>query len=275
MKNLFLALTVGAVLALGSALAQGSVMFESAGTEGDLLATELIGADLYTTATTLDQNRFQVDTVPDDWEQIASISNLVLGMDGQVRGVLVDVGGFLGIGARTVMLTMDSIRIATQTDSDRVYAVINATREELEAAPEYEVYDRTGMMNDDATAQPVDAEGEPVDPMAQPRLGVAEPQEGFSTIEWSTLSVDQLRSAAVYDVNNERVADISDVLIGTEDNVEAVLIDIGGFLGLGGRTVAIAMDQLEIQGNEDATDLRVYLAITEEQLEALPEYDPN
>ncbi len=260
MKNLFLALTVGAVLALGSALAQGGVMFESSGIEGDFLATELIGADLYTTATTLDQNRFQVDTVPDDWEQIASISNLVLGMDGQVRGVLVDVGGFLGIGARTVMLTMDSVRIATQSDSDLVYAVINATREELEAAPEYEVYDRTAMMNDDAST---------------PLIGVAEPQEGFVVVEWSTLTVDQLRTAAVYDINNERVSDISDVLLGTDETVEAVLIDVGGFLGIGARTVAIPMDQLEIQGNEDISDLRVYLAITEEQLEALPEYEAN
>ena len=268
MKNLFLALTVGAVLALGTALAQGNVMFEASGTEGDLLATELVGADLYTTATALDQNRFQVDMVPDDWEQIASISDLVLGMDGRVRGVLVDVGGFLGLGTRTVMLSMDSVRIATQSDSDLVYAVINATREELEAAPEYVAYDRSGMMNDAATTQPADA-------MAQSRLGVAEPQEGFATVEWSTLTVDQLRTAAVYDINNERVADISDVLLGTGDTVEAVLIDVGGFLGLGGRTVAISMDQLEIQGNEDVSDLRVYLAITEEQLEALPEYDAD
>lgn len=260
MKNLLIALAMGAVLALGTAFAQGDVVFVEIGTEGDLLATELVGADVYSTANAIDEQRFQVEDVPDDWEQIASISDLVLGMDGRVRGVLVDVGGFLGIGARTVMVHMDSVRIATQSDSDLVYAVINATREDLEAAPEYVAYDRTDLMTDDT---------------AMPRIGVAELQEGFVVVEWSTLTVDQLRSAAVYDVDNERVADISDVLLGTDDDVEAVLIDVGGFLGIGARTVAIPMDQLEIQGNEDVSDLRVYLAITEEQLEALPEYDAN
>ena len=260
MKNLLIVLTMGAVLALGTAFAQGDVMFEATGKEGDLLATELVGADLYTTVTAIDEHRFQVDAVPDDWEQIASISDLVLGMDGQVRGLLVDVGGFLGIGARTVMLGMDSVRIATQADGDLVYAVINATREDLEAAPEYEPYDRTDLMNDEATL---------------PRIGVAEPQEGFVVVDWSTLTVDQLRGAAVYDIDNERVSGIEDVLLGTDDTVEAVLINVGGFLGIGARTVAVPMDQLEIQGNEDVSDLRVYLAITEEQLEALPEYDAN
>lgn len=260
MKNLLLVLSVLTFVALGPALAQGDVGFEASGMEGDLLATELVGADLYTTTTAVDQDRLQVDTVPDDWEQIASVDDVVLGSDGQVRGVLVDVGGFLGIGARTVMLNMDSVRIATHADSGDVFAVINATREDLEAAPEFVAFDRTGQTDDGAT---------------RTRVGVAEPEEGFSTIEWSTLTVDQLRSAAVYDIDNERVADIEDVVLGTGDTVEAVLIDIGGFLGIGARTVAISMDQLEIQGSEDADDLRVYLALTEEQLEALPEHDAD
>ncbi len=266
MKKLLFVLSAFAFLALGSTLAQGNVMFEESGMEGDLLATELVGADLYTTVNAMDQNRFMVDAVPGDWEQIASISDLVLGMDGQVRGILVDVGGFLGIGARTVVLSMDSVRIATNSDNNAVYAVINATREELEAAPEYMAYDRTGQMQDGAA--------QATEPMT-PRVGVGEPQEGFATVEWSTLTVDQLRGAEVYDINNERVSGISDVLLGTGDTVEAVLIDVGGFLGLGARTVAIPMDQLEIQGKQDGSDLRVYLAITQEQLEALPEHVNN
>jgi uncharacterized protein YrrD len=260
MKNLLLVLSVLTFVALGPALAQGDVRFEESGMEGDLLATELIGADLYTTATAVDPFRFEINAVPEDWEQIATISDVVLGMDGQLRGVLVDVGGFLGLGARTVMLNMESVRIATHAGSNAVFAVIYATREDLEAAPEYVSFDRAGEIRDDA---------------ARSRIGVAEPQEGFSTVAWSSLTVDQLRSAAVYDINNERVADISDVLLGTGDTVEAVLIDVGGFLGIGARTVAVSMDQLEIQGNEDVSDLRVYLAITEEQLEALPEHDGN
>jgi hypothetical protein len=277
MKNLLLVLSVLTFVALGPALAQGNVVFEESGMEGDLLATELMGADLYTTATRYEQNRFQVDTVPREWQQIATISNLVLGVDGQVRGVLVDIGGFLGLGAHTVMLSMDSVQIATDSGSNAVYAVINATREEIEAAPEYLVaFDRTAPTPVDAAqpAAPV-AQPQPVATPARPRVGIAQPREGFATVEWTVLSVDQLRSAEVYDINNERVSGISDIIFNAEGNVEAVLIDVGGFLGIGQRSVAISMDQLEIQGQEDLSDLRVYLAITQQQLEALAEYVGN
>jgi hypothetical protein len=276
MKKLAFILSVLTLLALGPALAQGSVRFEQTGMEGDLLATELMGADLYTTATQYEHDRFQVDAVPREWQQIATISNLVVGVDGQVRGVLVDIGGFLGLGARTVMLSMDSVHIATHSESNAVYAVINATREEIEAAPEYLVaFDRAAPTPVDAAqpAAPV-AQPQPVAP-ARPRVGIAQPQEGFATVEWTVLSVDQLRSAEVYDINNERVSGISDIVFNADGQVEAVLIDVGGFLGIGQRSVAISMDQLEIQGQEDLSDLRVYLAITERQLEALPEYVGN
>jgi hypothetical protein len=277
MKDLAFILSVLTLLALGPALAQGNVRFEQTGMEGDLLATDLMGADLYTSATPYEQERFQVDSVPSEWQQIATISNLVLGVDGQVRGVLVDIGGFLGLGARTVMLSMDSVHIATHTVSNAVYAVINATREEIEAAPEYLVaFDRTAPMPAE-TAQPTApvAQPQPVADPARPRVGIAQPQEGFATVDWTVLSVDQLRSAEVYDINNERVSGIADIVFNVEGNVEAVLIDVGGFLGIGQRSVAISMDQLEIQGQQDLSDLRVYLAITEQQLEALPEYVGN
>jgi hypothetical protein len=110
---------------------------------------------------------------------------------------------------------------------------------------------------------------------ALPRVGIAQPEEGFATVAWSTLSVDDLRRAEVYDINNDRVSGISDILFGADGSVEAVLIDVGGFLGIGQRSVAIPMDQLEIQGKQDLSDLRVYLAITQQQLEALPEHVGN
>jgi len=260
MKNLLFVLSVLTSVALGPALAQGNVLFEESGMGGDLLASELVGADLFTTVTAVEHDRFQVDRVSDDWDRIATISDVVIGMDGQVRGILVDVGGFLGLGARTVMLSMDSVRIAMHTDSNAVYAVINATREDLEAAPEYRAFDRLGQTRVDTDL---------------PRVGIPQPQEGFSTVAWATLSVDDLRRAEVYDIDNRRVSDISDILFGTDGSVEAVLINVGGFLGIGQRSVAIPMDQIEIQGKQDLSDLRVYLAISKDMLEALPEHVGN
>lgn len=59
MKYLSFVLPVRTFVALGSALARGNVRFEESGMEGDLLATELVGADLSTTARAVDHDWFQ------------------------------------------------------------------------------------------------------------------------------------------------------------------------------------------------------------------------
>lgn len=98
--------------------------------------------------------------------------------------------------------------------------------------------------------------------------------EGFEPIDVGTLTVDELTSASVYDRLNEPVSDIHDVQLSSEgSDVVAVLIDVGGFLGIGARTVAVDIDQIEIQVDPERDDLRVYLNMTREELEALPEYD--
>src|SRR5690606_3015240 len=45
----------------------------------------------------------------DQWEDIGKINDIVLSQDGEVQGVLLDIGGFLGIGSRTVMVGIDDL----------------------------------------------------------------------------------------------------------------------------------------------------------------------
>ena len=67
------------------------------------------------------------------------------------------------------------------------------------------------------------------------------------------------------------MAGIRDVEFSTDGRMLAVLIDVGGFLGIiGTRTVAAPMEQLDIHRSADLADVRVYLAMTEEELLALP-----
>ncbi|MFZ1104570.1 MAG: PRC-barrel domain-containing protein [Hyphomicrobiaceae bacterium] len=55
-------------------------------------------------------------TSPDN-TKIGSISDLLLGKDGKtVEGFVIGVGGFLGIGERSVALKMDQLRIAPAAD---------------------------------------------------------------------------------------------------------------------------------------------------------------
>lgn len=49
----------------------------------------------------------------------------------------------------------------------------------------------------------------------------------------------------VYDQNNEKLGDISELLLDSSGKVQAAVIGVGGFLGVGQRDVAIPFEQLK------------------------------
>jgi hypothetical protein len=60
----------------------------------------------------------------------------------------------------------------------------------------------------------------------------------------------------------------------TSGEISHVVLDVGGFLGMGTHAVAVPLDELQVFRDEGA-DLRIYLPWTQAQLEALPEFDEN
>lgn len=69
-------------------------------------------------------------------EEIGHINDMIIGPDGQIRGVVIGVGGFLGIGEKDVAIERSTLQESTDDDGDPVY-VLNATVEELESAPDF------------------------------------------------------------------------------------------------------------------------------------------
>jgi hypothetical protein len=57
------------------------------------------------------------------------------------------------------------------------------------------------------------------------------------------------------------------------EQVTYVIANVGGFLGIGQRQVAIPFEALQLQTSEDESDYAFYLDANQEQLEALPEVD--
>ena len=105
-------------------------------------ASDFIGANLYITHA--NQVPRTVTEVPDEWEDVGNIDDLILTDEGKVGAALIDVGGFFGIGARTVAINRDALEVVRVEgdngvfDDDDFYVVLRATRDELENAPEYE-----------------------------------------------------------------------------------------------------------------------------------------
>jgi sporulation protein YlmC with PRC-barrel domain len=85
-------------------------------------ANEFIGKTVYTTAN----------------ENVGEINDLVFGGDGKIVGVVLGVGGFLGIGEKDVLVSLDSIRMTKADGSDTVKLVVDASKDALEKAPGFD-----------------------------------------------------------------------------------------------------------------------------------------
>ncbi|HVO03012.1 MAG TPA: PRC-barrel domain-containing protein [Candidatus Cybelea sp.] len=68
-------------------------------------------------------------------DSIGRIGELLVDKNGQVSGVIVDVGGFLGIGSHRVMLPWNQVQLTNHNGS--IQAQVNADKDTLKQMPEY------------------------------------------------------------------------------------------------------------------------------------------
>lgn len=77
-------------------------------------------------------------------DEVGPVEDLIIGQDGQITAIVVGVGGFLGLGERKVAIGWDDVTKSVAADADDLdmwddmELRINATRESLSAAPEFE-----------------------------------------------------------------------------------------------------------------------------------------
>lgn len=105
----------------------------------------------------------------------------------------------------------------------------------------------------------------------------AEAEAGMSLAD---INSEDLDGAPVFGIDDDRLGEISELILDDTGKVKEVVIDVGGFLGLGEKPVAVNFEELRLQPEGegmvegDATDnIRIYVDMTEEQLENLPEYE--
>jgi uncharacterized protein YrrD len=264
MKRLMMTTAVALLPIVASAQ---SVNVGSFVTEFDAMnvrASDFIGMRVYTTET--DSELVEFDGVQNDWNDIGEINDVVLTRDGEVEAVLVDIGGFLGIGEHHVAVNMDAIRFAsdssTEDEDDDFFLVMSSSQAALENAPEYTWADEVDAMTD----APEIASDETV-------TGFDIKRDGFRPVERVDLTTEMLTGTPVYDVKDEWIGEVDALLLSDDGNIKQAVVDVGGFLGLGEKPVALEMEKLKILRGDDGGDLRVYVSMTEEELENMPSYD--
>ena len=63
----------------------------------------------------------------------------------------------------------------------------------------------------------------------------------------------KLEGLDVYNQNNEKIGDIDELIVDSGGKIQAVVIGVGGFLGIGERNVAIPFDQIRFVNEPRAT----------------------
>lgn len=105
---------------------------------GAVAQTAVVKSEFFAAQPTdvLSYNLIGLDVTNQNKEKVGEIKDLILS-NNQLRGYIISVGGFLGLGERYVAVGPNSIKV-TYAESDKKWsAAIGATKEELKAAPEF------------------------------------------------------------------------------------------------------------------------------------------
>lgn len=295
--------TAAAALMSGSAFAQTATTPAAPAQETPAVQAPVVKADGQLASNLIGETVY--NGTGEEAENIGDVNDIVIGANGAIEQLIVGVGGFLGIGEKDVAVDYKKAEWA-EKNGDR-WLVVAMSKADLEAAP---VFDRAPYepvqpvaANDpamqpapaapaDTTAEapaatpPADTTAEapaatpPADTTAQAPAPAAPDAAATAAIDKSTLteipaadlSTEKLVGTTVYGTDDANLGEISDVIVSTDGKADAFVIDVGGFLGIGEKKVAVGMENLAFMADKDGKQY-LYTTFTKAQLEAQPAYD--
>lgn len=128
-------------------------------------------------------------------------------------------------------------------------------------APAAEMDDNATMEETDGSATMEDANDEAAAPAAPSDAVVSQQDSAEMLGDW-------LLSTSVTSPDGETIGSIKDFIITEDGQITAVILGVGGFLGMGEKDIAVDYSELDIQYDGDA----IQLAMTREEADAAPEY---
>jgi hypothetical protein len=84
----------------------------------------------------------------------------------------------------------------------------------------------------------------------------------------------KFRGTDVIGPKDEKIGDVADVLFDKSGKVEAIVIGVGGFLGMGQKQVALTLASFDIVPGKDNESPKLRLNMSKEQLQQAAEFKP-
>jgi hypothetical protein len=151
--------------------------------------------------------------------------------------------------------------VVTESDRDRH----SSMGERQQDTPVESEYDRSPTDTDPAVTPPA------VTQPTETQAGQSSQQMGHTGSDLSGLTAEELEGKKVLTLTGEEVGEIDAVGRSATQQARVVTVDVGGFLGIGEKTIAIPLSELELSVSSD--DEAVRTSMTRTSIEALPEFD--
>lgn len=233
-------------------------------------------------------------------ETIGDVESVIIDSKGQVAAVIVGVGGFLGMGERAVAIDWGDLKLAASGEA----MVTSLSKSDLEARPEYKYKDRSARgtafedrdyLDKRSNSNPDSGmKGSGSESMQRSDAGTsgstsmggtsttagqqAQETEGMggSPADPGSATTDKLHMKAllgadVLNTNGDTIGQVEDVVI--DDQKAVLIVSVGEFLGMGGKSVSLDLDQAQIRrkgGTDD--DYEVQISMSKEELQNMPAY---
>ena len=96
-----------------------------------------------------------------------------------------------------------------------------------------------------------------------------------TSVPGNALTVTDWYKQDVYDPNNNKIGQISDVLVDKSGKISTLIIGVGGFLGAGQKDVAVPFE--EVQATTKDNKVHLVMNTTKDALKSAPgfKYDTN
>lgn len=94
----------------------------------------------------------------------------------------------------------------------------------------------------------------------------------FARVSSDEMFTSKLKGLNVYNQNNESIGEISDIAITKDNQVQALILSVGGFLGMGEHYVAVAPSSVHVAYDQASKKWKATMNTTKEAMKSAPEF---
>src|SRR3954451_2245839 len=91
--------------------------------------------------------------------------------------------------------------------------------------------------------------------------------QGEQVIQPDQIRASKMIGSRVYDLQNRNIGKVQELILGRDGKIDLVIVDVGSFLGMGGKNVAVKPGDLKTDNN------RLTLDVTKEQLQQMANFN--